>query len=115
MHEENKMTATSLKKTATAMLLLSTFCAPVLLTAQSVHERAKYAQHRSDAHHHTKAKIVGGSAAGGAVVGGLLGGGKGALIGAGVGAGGGLVANHEREKNDVRRREEDGRYPHYPR
>ena len=72
------------------------------------YHRAKRQQHYSDAHHHTKAKIVGGSAAGGALVGGLLGGGKGALIGAGAGAGGGLLANHVREKNDVRKRQEYG-------
>ena len=103
------------KKTGSAALLFGITCMPAPLTGQSVHERAQYAQPRSDAHHHTKAKIVGGSAAGGAVIGGLLGGGKGAVIGAGVGAGGGLLANHQREKNDVRRREEDGRYPHNPR
>jgi len=74
---------------------------------ESYHQ-AKRQQHYSDARHHTKAKIVGGSAAGGAVVGGLLGGGKGAVIGAGVGAGGGLIANHQREKHDVQKREEYG-------
>jgi uncharacterized protein YcfJ len=92
-------------------LALATALALAPLTAngqvESYH-RAKRQQHYSDARHHTKAKIVGGSAAGGAVVGGLLGGGKGALIGAGVGAGGGLIANHAREKNDVRKREEYG-------
>jgi uncharacterized protein YcfJ len=72
------------------------------------YHHAKRQQHYSDARHHTKAKIVGGSAAGGAVVGGLLGGGKGALIGAGAGAGGGLLANHVREKNDVKKRQEYG-------
>ncbi len=105
------MTLRLLKKTAVSALLVSTLGVPALLAAQSVHQRAKYAQHRSDARHHTKAKVVGGSAAGGAAVGGLLGGGKGAAIGAGAGAGGGLVANHEREKKDVRKREQDGRYP----
>ncbi len=99
------------KKIASIALLAGLVAVPAISSAQDVHQRAKYAQHRSDARHHTKAKIVGGSAAGGAVVGGLLGGGKGAVIGAGVGAGGGLVANHEREKNDVRNREETGRYP----
>ena len=103
------------QKIASILLLAGFAVAPLMSSAQTVHQRAKYAQHRSDARHHTKAKIVGGSAAGGAVVGGLLGGGKGAVIGAGVGAGGGLLANHEREKNDVRKREEDGRYPHNPR
>ncbi len=72
------------------------------------YHHAKRQQHYSDARHHTKAKIVGGSAAGGALVGGLLGGGKGALIGAGAGAGGGLIANHAREKRDVRKRQEYG-------
>src|ERR1700753_1190083 len=93
-------------KIASLLLLAGFAAAPMFATAQTVHQRAKYAQHRSDARHHTKAKIVGGSPAGGAIVGGLLGGGKGAVIGAGVGAGGGLLANHEREKNDVRKREE---------
>lgn len=75
---------------------------------QESYHRAKRQQHYSDARHHTKAKVVGGSAVGGAVVGGLLGGGKGALIGAGAGAGGGLIANHYREKHDVHKRQEYG-------
>ena len=80
---------------------------PLGMTAQHSEQyyHAKHVQERHDAHHHTKAKIVGGSAAGGAVVGGLMGGGKGALIGAGVGAGGGLVANHVRKQNDIKKRE----------
>lgn len=88
-----------------AAMTLTPFCA----SGQESYHRAKRQQHYSDAHHHTKAKVVGGSAIGGAVVGGLLGGGKGALIGAGAGAGGGLIANHYREKHDVRRRQEYGR------
>ena len=94
----------------TSLVLLTGFSL-VSFTANAQVEsyhRAKRQQHYSDARHHTKAKIVGGSAAGGAVVGGLLGGGKGALIGAGAGAGGGLIANHAREKNDVRKRQEYG-------
>ena len=75
---------------------------------QESYGRAKRQQHYSDARHHTKAKVVAGSAAGGAVVGGVLGGGKGALIGAGAGAGGGLIANHYREKHDVQKRQEYG-------
>ncbi|HEY5382885.1 MAG TPA: hypothetical protein VIJ65_11575 [Acidobacteriaceae bacterium] len=71
----------------------------------SQHEHAKHVQERHDARHHTKAKIVGGSAVGGAVVGGLLGGPKGAVIGAGVGAGGGLAANHVRKEHDIHKRE----------
>lgn len=85
-------------------MLLTPLCAH----SQESYHRARRQQHYHDARHHTKAKIVGGSAVGGAVVGGLIGGGKGAVIGAGVGAGGGLLANHEREKRDVRRREEYG-------
>ena len=69
------------------------------------YEHAKHVQEEHDAHHHTKAKIVGGSAVGGAVVGGLMGGPKGAAIGAGVGAGGGLIANHERKQHDIHKRE----------
>ncbi|HZQ41688.1 MAG TPA: hypothetical protein VFA99_00455 [Acidobacteriaceae bacterium] len=69
------------------------------------YEHAKHVQEEHDARHHTKAKVVGGSAVGGAVVGGLMGGGKGAVIGAGVGAGGGLVANHVRKQNDIKKRE----------
>lgn len=80
---------------------------PIGLAAQThyQYEHAKHVQERHDARHHTKAKIVGGSAVGGAVVGGLMGGGKGALIGAGVGAGGGLVANHVRKEHDIHKRE----------
>ncbi len=95
------------RKLTLFLLLVST---PLTLPAlgQESYQRAKRQQHHHDARHHTKAKIVGGSAVGGAVVGGLLGGGKGALIGAGAGAGGGLIANHVREKRDVRKREEYG-------
>ncbi len=81
---------------------------PLHALGQESYHRAKRQQHYHDARHHTKAKIVAGSAVGGAVVGGLIGGGKGAAIGAGVGAGGGLAANHVREKHDVRQREEYG-------
>jgi hypothetical protein len=84
-----------------AMLL-----SPMGMRAQSYqYEHAKHVQERHDARHHTKAKVVGGSAVGGAVVGGLMGGGKGAVIGAGVGAGGGLIANHERKQHDIHQRE----------
>ena len=78
---------------------------------QESYHQAKRQQHYHDARHHTKGKIVGGSAAGGAVVGGLLGGGKGAVIGAGVGAGGGLVANHAHDQHEVHQRQEYGQ-PH---
>ncbi len=93
----------------TGFVVLTAFVlTPLRSFGQESYQRAKRQQHYHDARHHTKAKIVGGSAAGGAVVGGLLGGGKGAVIGAGVGAGGGLVANHEHDKHEVRKREQYG-------
>lgn len=95
-----------LKNAAGLIALGGTLCLPLAGVAQyGDRNQAQYEQERSDAHHHTKAKIVGGSAVGGAVVGGLMGGGKGALIGAGVGAGGGLVANHVRKQHDIHQRE----------
>lgn len=88
------------------LVIGSMLLAPVAMGAQSYqYEHAKHVQERHDARHHTKAKVVGGSAVGGAVVGGLVGGPKGAVIGAGVGAGGGLVANHVRKQNDIKKRE----------
>jgi len=108
-HEkENVMNVKSIAARAVFASLLITPFAGAQTYYQ--HRAAVRAQERSDAHHHTKAKVVGGSAVGGAVVGGLMGGGKGALIGAGVGAGGGLLANKVRKDKDVRRREETGRY-----
>lgn len=90
-------------------VLVGILLLPLHGLGQESYRRAKREQHYHDARHHTKAKFVGGTAAGGAVVGGLLGGGKGALIGAGVGAGGGLVANHEHTKHAIRKRERYGR------
>ena len=102
----NDLQRTGIISTAALMAAFTLF--PLHALGQESYHRAKRQQHYSDARHHTKAKIVGGSAAGGAVVGGLLGGGKGALIGAGAGAGGGLIANPEREKHDVQKRQEYG-------
>src|ERR1700761_6334188 len=95
------------KAVMTAMIAL-----PMAGSAQTYreHREATHAQERSDARHHTKAKIVGGSAVGGAVVGGLLGGPKGAVIGAGVGAGGGLLANKARKHHDIQKRERTEHY-----
>lgn len=99
-------------KIAAMAVLTSLLGLPLAAGAQtySEHRAAVRAQERSDARHHTKAKVVGGSAAGGAVIGGLAGGGKGALIGGALGAGGGLLANKVRKDKDVRRREESGHY-----
>jgi hypothetical protein len=96
----------NIKRVAGQAVVGAMLLSPLGMSAQSYqHEHAKHIQERHDARHHTKAKIVGGSAVGGAVVGGLLGGPKGAAIGAGVGAGGGLVANHVRKENDIHKRE----------
>lgn len=95
----------NIKRIAGQAVVGAMLISPLGMTAQSQYEHAKHVQERHDARHHTKAKIVGGSAVGGAVVGGLLGGPKGAAIGAGVGAGGGLVANHVRKQNDIHKRE----------
>jgi len=96
-----------MKKFTGQVVVAAMLLAPAGLLAQHSYqyEHAKHVQEEHDAHHHTKAKIVGGSAVGGAVVGGLVGGPKGAVIGAGVGAGGGLVANHARKQHDIHKRE----------
>jgi uncharacterized protein YcfJ len=105
--EERKMIPKFVRKFSGQAALAGMLCMPIGLTAQThyQYEHAKHVQQRHDARHHTKAKIVGGSAVGGAVVGGLMGGGKGAVIGAGVGAAGGLVANHARKQHDIHKRE----------
>jgi uncharacterized protein YcfJ len=96
-----------MKKFMGQLVIGTMLFAPMGLVAQHSDQyyHAKHVQEEHDARHHTKAKIVGGSAVGGAVVGGLVGGPKGAAIGAGVGAGGGLVANHVRKQNDIHKRE----------
>lgn len=93
------------RKFAGHAVMAGMLLAPLGLSAQSQYEHAKHVQERHDARHHTKAKIVGGSAVGGAVVGGLLGGPKGAVLGAGVGAAGGLAVNHARKEHDIHKRE----------
>jgi hypothetical protein len=100
----------TMKTVAGKALLVSMLAMPLALSAQTEHDDAKYAQERHDAHHHTKAKIVAGSAAGGAAIGAIHGGPAGAVVGAGVGAGAGLVANHVRKNHDIKKREETGNY-----
>lgn len=78
---------------------------PLSVLAQESHEDAKAQVERHDAHHHNKAKIVGGSAVGGALIGAKVGGPAGALVGAGVGAGGGIVANKIRKHHSIKERE----------
>jgi uncharacterized protein YcfJ len=95
-----------MKKFMGQLVIGSMLLAPLGMRAQETqYEHAKHVQEEHDARHHTKAKIVAGSAVGGAVVGGLVGGPKGAAIGAGVGAGGGLAVNHVRKQHDIHKRE----------
>ncbi|MBS1813466.1 MAG: hypothetical protein JSS87_01180 [Acidobacteria bacterium] len=99
-----------------SLAIMTSFAVPAV-TAQTYsereHTRAKAQVEAKDAHHHNKAKIVGGSAVGGAVVGGLLGGGKGALIGGAVGAGGGVLANKARKHNSIKKQEQRNREQRY--
>jgi uncharacterized protein YcfJ len=94
-----------LTKFAACAVSAAVLVMPLSVLAQESHEDAKAQVERHDAHHHTKAKIVGGSAVGGAIVGAKVGGPGGALVGAGVGAGGGLVANHIRKHHAVKEHE----------
>ena len=94
-----------LNKFAAIALSAAVFSMPLSVLAQESHEDAKAQVERHDAHHHNKAKIVGGSAVGGALIGAKVGGPGGALVGAGVGAGGGLVANHIRKHHAIKERE----------
>jgi hypothetical protein len=95
-------------KIAAYALSAAVLAMPLSVFAQESHEDAVAQVHRHDARHHTKAKIVGGSAVGGALIGAKVGGPGGALVGAGVGAGGGLVANHIRKHHAIKKHEEYG-------
>ncbi len=90
-----------------ATLTLASVLAPLAAVAQQSHADAKAEQEAKDRHHHTKAKVVGGSAAGGAATGALVGGPVGAVVGAGVGAGGGLVANKIRKHHGIKKKEHE--------
>jgi uncharacterized protein YcfJ len=92
-------------KFASYAVTASVLAMPFAVLAQESHEDAKAQVERHDRHHHTKAKIVGGSAVGGALVGAKVGGPGGALVGAGIGAGGGLVANHIRKHHAIHQHE----------
>jgi len=92
-----------------ATATLAALMAPMAVLAQQTHSEAKAEQEAHDRHHHTKAKIVGGSAAGGAATGALIGGPVGAVVGAGVGAGGGVVANKIRKHHGIKKKEHEER------
>lgn len=102
-----------LKRMAAAVAVAG-MLAPFAAMAQESHADAKAQVEERDAHHHNKAKIVGGSAAGGAATGALVGGPVGAVVGAGVGATGGVVANKVRKHNSIKKREETA-HPDEPR
>ena len=85
---------------------------PLAALGQESHEDAKAQVERHDAHHHNKAKIVGGSAVGGALIGAKVGGPGGALVGAGIGAGGGLLINKARKHHAIKQREKYA-HPHH--
>lgn len=86
------------------LAIVAGMLAPFALTAQESHADAKAQVEAHDAHHHNKAKIVGGSTAGGALVGAAAGGPVGAVVGAGIGAGGGVVANKIRKHHSIKHR-----------
>lgn len=100
-------------KLAAAIVAAGVLSGPFAALAQETHEDAKAQVEAKDARHHTKAKIVGGSAIGGAAVGAATGGPTGAIVGAGVGAGGGVVANKVRKHHAIKKREQQGSPEHY--
>ena len=99
----------NMRRIAGSVALLAMMAVPLSGRAQDSYEarraRARAAQHRHNARHHSNAKVIGGSAAGGAVIGGLAGGGKGALIGGAIGAGGGAIGNKIRNDHETKTRE----------
>ncbi len=97
-----------LKQMAAAVVLAGVM-APFAVMAQESHAAAKAQVEERDKHHHNKAKIVGGSAAGGAATGALVGGPVGAVVGAGIGAGGGVIANKARKHHSIKKREHEER------
>lgn len=97
----------NVRKLASSALLTAIFVTPLCAMAQESHSEAKAQVEARDAHHHNKAKIVGGSTAGGAAVGAMAGGPVGAVVGAGVGATGGVVANKIRKHHSIKKREHE--------
>jgi len=100
------MKSTTLTISAIAAIALSL---PLAIHAQESHEDAVAQTHRHDAHHHTKAKFVGGGAVGGAIIGAKVGGPVGAVVGAGAGAGAGLLANKAHRHHEIKSREHHDR------
>jgi hypothetical protein len=97
-----KLASSALSSGLVAAMMMAT---PLMLTAQESHSEAKAQVEAHDAHHHNKAKIVGGSAAAGAVTGAAVAGPVGAVVGGGVGAVGGVVGNKARKHHSIKERE----------
>ena len=94
----------TLKQISAALALAGVMALPAFAVGQSVHARAKAQQEAHDRQHHTKAKIVGSSAAGGAVTGALVGGPVGAVVGGGIGAVGGILGNKARKHHGIKKK-----------
>jgi len=88
-----------------AAAVIAGVLSPIAAMAQVSHSEAKAEVEARDKHHHNKAKIVGGSAAGGAATGALVAGPVGAVVGGGVGAVGGVVGNKIRKHHSIKKRE----------
>ena len=98
----------SIAGVAGAAMMTAVLAMPFSILAQESPEDAKAQVHAHNHHHHTKAKFVGGGAAGGAAVGAVAGGPVGAVVGAGVGAVGGGVANKIHRHRQIKHAEKYG-------
>lgn len=102
----NSLDATKAAKRVLAVAVAAaTLALPMTMRAQESHEDAVAQARAHDAHHHTKAKFVGGGAVGGALVGAKVGGPVGAVVGAGAGAVGGAALNKAHRHHEVKQRE----------
>lgn len=90
---------------AAKALVAAMIATPLSMVAQESHADAKAQVEAHDAHHHNKAKIVGGSTAAGAVTGAAVAGPAGAVVGGGIGAVGGVVGNKIRKHDSIKDRE----------
>ena len=99
------MTTNTLKTFASCATLAAAFALPMTTLAQESHEQAKADVQAHEAKHHTKAKEVGGGAAGGAVAGAAIAGPAGAVVGAGAGAVTGGIIHHHHKQTKIRHKE----------